>query len=574
MASLAARKARLPLSSVDAGKSQIFRDPTSHVLRPIPALAAPPTNVLDVVALPSKAALNLRPIRAPVTSSDRVPVVAAPPAEAPRPIRALRASSLTASNVAVAASLAAKPVVTRVAATAEMAKAVPLAGQKRPATAAEPERKVRPRVSEEEDAAPGGLKRRSESAEDERMVQAKLAKDSSASVARREEAENKSSAAVPDSDSADSQATAVEHDLPADVRHRRIAKPSHAFSTLRTLAGQAIQVRPVVPVAADATKKAEDEAVRDWDDIDAEDGDDPLMVSEYIEDIIEYLRKREVVTLPEPTYMDNQRRLTWDMRCVLVNWMIQTHYQLRMLPETLFLAVNIVDRFLTKRQVAMSKFQLVGATALMLACKYEETSTPHIDDFVYLSGSIYTPKEILQTEVFLLTVLDFDMSFPNPMTFLRRVSKAEDYNMQTRTVAKYLMEVSLVDHRLIKFTPSCIAAASIYAGRRMLESGPWTANLRHYSGYTAEELEPVAALMFDHILNQHDRGAFVYRKYEHRRYLVVSKFCYDWTVFHQREVIPMTPPTGYFTSATDADSAATAADAHAHTPTRDTSTDF
>ncbi|KAJ2329405.1 G2/mitotic-specific cyclin, partial [Coemansia sp. RSA 2681] len=448
MASLAARKARLPLSSVDATKPQVFRDRTPHVLRAIRAQVAPPAAVADASAVdapPTKAHDAMRPIRAlcaPAESSFNfvAPVADAPLAKAAdpsRPIRALGVSASSASNVAsaVIAALAAKPVVTRTVVTAELAKPAPLAGQKRRANIAEPERMVRPKISKDV-AAPSGLKRRASVVEPERAVQPKLTKESSASTSRSDDAEDKASATLPDSDSADSQATAVELDLPADVKHRRIAKPSRAYSTLRTLAGQVAEAAPAASaaVAKPTEAKAEDEAKRDWDDIDAEDSDDPLMVSEYITDIIDYLREREVVTMPSSTYMGKQKELTWEMRRVLVSWMIQTHYQLRMLPETIFLAVNIIDRFLSKRQVAVAKFQLIGVTALMLACKYEETTTPHIEDFVFLSGNSYTAKEIFNTEVFLLTVLGFDLSFPNPMTFLRRVSKAEDYNMQTRTV--------------------------------------------------------------------------------------------------------------------------------------------
>ncbi|KAJ2494520.1 G2/mitotic-specific cyclin, partial [Coemansia sp. RSA 2052] len=378
MASLAARKARLPLSSVDATKPQVFRDRTPHVLRAIRAQVAPPAAVADASAVdapPTKAYDAMRPIRAlcaPAESSFNfvAPVADAPPAKAADPSRPIRALG---------------PVVTRAVVTAELAKPAPLAGQKRRANIAEPERMVRPKISKDV-AAPSGLKRRASVVEPERAVQPKLTKESSASTSRSDDTEDKVYATLPDSDSADSQATAVELDLPADVKHRRIAKPSRAYSTLRTLAGQAAEAAPVASeaVAKPTGAKAEDEAERDWDDIDAEDSDDPLMVSEYITDIIDYLREREVVTMPSSTYMGKQKELTWEMRRVLVSWMIQTHYQLRMLPETIFLAVNIIDRFLSKRQVAVAKFQLIGVTALMLACKYEETTTPHIEDFVFL----------------------------------------------------------------------------------------------------------------------------------------------------------------------------------------------
>ncbi|KAJ2473275.1 G2/mitotic-specific cyclin [Coemansia sp. RSA 2322] len=496
MASLAARKARVPLSTVDASKVHVFRDPTPYIVR-ARHTAAPPVTATSTVAV-------------------GVPAVKGTDARA---LKALRISA-SASNIAAAG------------------KPAPVAGQKRRADVNEPER----------------------------VVRTKLSKDTTASATARAEHSAEATAkpstvSEPESvDScADSQATVVEY-AEAEVKERRIANPSRAFSALRTLAGQAAQA----PATAAAPKPpvAKAEPVCDWDDIDAEDSDDPLMVSEYIGDIIEYLREREQTTMPNPAYMGKQKELTWEMRRVLVNWIVQIHYQLRMLPETLFLAVNIVDRFLSKRQVAVGKFQLVGLTALMLACKYEETTTPHIEDFVYLAGNSYSVKEILNTEVFMLSVLDFDMSYPNPMTFLRRVSKAEEYNMQTRTVAKYLMEICLVDHRLMQYSPSHIAAASIFLGRRILESGPWNANLRHYSGYTEAELGPCVATMLDHLLLPPD-NEFVFWKYQHRRYLAVSKYCFDWAGCHQNEIKPMTPPTGFFSTsiATTAAAAVAAAEA-------------
>ncbi|KAJ2080811.1 G2/mitotic-specific cyclin [Coemansia sp. S100] len=413
-----------------------------------------------------------------------------------------------------AAMQAAEAVVARVVGTAEVVKPAPLAGLKRRATVVEPER----------------------------VVQARVSKYSTAPAGRREEdALTKPTAAVPDSayDSADSQATVVEQDLPAEIKMCKIAKPSRAYSSLRTLAGQAAEAPPTVSSSSVASSSVAEfkldvaQSLRDWDDIDAEDSDDPQMVSEYISDIIEYLRERELVTMPNPAYMGKQKDLTWDMRRELVNWIVEIHYQLRLLPETLFLAVNILDRFLCKRNVPARRLQLIGVTAVMVACKYEESVTPHLSDFIYLAGNSCTAQEILTTEIVILTALDFDMSYPNPMTFLRRVSKAEGYNEQTRAVAQYLMEVCIMDHRLMQYPPSKIAAAGIYLGRRMLESGPWTANLRHYSGYTEEEIEPLVAVMLDHVLATPD-DEFVFRKYQKRRFLAASDFCFEWAAYHHQ----------------------------------------
>ncbi|KAI9505123.1 cyclin-like protein [Coemansia spiralis] len=274
------------------------------------------------------------------------------------------------------------------------------------------------------------------------------------------------------------------------------------------------------------------------------------MVSEYITEIVEYMVVREKETMPDDLYMEKQDDLTWEMRHVLVNWLVQIHYQMRMLPETLFLAVNLVDRFLSRRQVSVAKLQLVGLTGLLIASKYEETTTPHIQDFAYLAGNIYKEDEIMNAEVFMLRVLDFDLSYPSPLTFLRRVSKAEQYNMQTRTVAKYLMEICLINHRMMEFPPSLIAAAGICLARRMLKAGEWDGNLRHYSGYTKQELEPCITLMLDHLMHPHDEE-FVFKKYQHRRYLKASLFCHEWAARLRRETQPATPPIGQFPPASD-----------------------
>lgn len=139
-------------------------------------------------------------------------------------------------------------------------------------------------------------------------------------------------------------------------------------------------------------------AVQDWDDLDAEDVDDPLMVSEYVVEIFEYLREQEFLTLPTPDYMTRQKDLHWKMRGILVDWLVEVHQKFRLLPETLFLAVNIIDRFLSLRVCSLPKLQLVGITALFIASKYEEVMCPSIQNFIYMADGGYTDSEILQAE--------------------------------------------------------------------------------------------------------------------------------------------------------------------------------
>ncbi|RPD57012.1 hypothetical protein L226DRAFT_547172 [Lentinus tigrinus ALCF2SS1-7] len=266
-----------------------------------------------------------------------------------------------------------------------------------------------------------------------------------------------------------------------------------------------------------------------WDDLDAEDADDPLMVSEYVVEIFEYLKEVEQTTMPNPRYMESQRDLAWKMRGILVDWLIQVHSRFRLLPETLFLAVNIIDRFLTKRMVSLAKLQLVGITCMFIAAKVEEVIAPSASNFLYCAEESYTETEILQAERYVLNTIDWNLSYPNPIHFLRRISKADDYNVQVRTIGKYLLEIQCLEWRLIAAPPSLLAAASVWLARLILGFPDWTPNLAHYSSYRESEIIPTATLMLNYILKPIPHQSF-YKKYASKKFMKASVFVRDWAL--------------------------------------------
>ncbi|CAG8236015.1 unnamed protein product [Penicillium olsonii] len=286
----------------------------------------------------------------------------------------------------------------------------------------------------------------------------------------------------------------------------------------------AIKEIPEPIVEAKSTPKAFEDAVQD---LDTEDLDDPLMAAEYVVEIFDYLKDLEIITLPNPEYIDHQPDLEWKMRGILVDWLIEVHTRFRLLPETLFLAVNIIDRFLSAEVVALDRLQLVGVTAMFIASKYEEVLSPHVANFSHVADETFSDKEILDAERHVLATLEYNMSFPNPMNFLRRISKADNYDIQTRTLGKYLMEISLLDHRFMGYPQSHISAAAMYLARLILERGPWDATLAHYSGYTEEEIEPVFQLMVDYLHRPVSHEAF-FKKYASKKFLKASILTRQW----------------------------------------------
>ncbi|KAF8727505.1 A B D E cyclin, partial [Rhizoctonia solani] len=255
-----------------------------------------------------------------------------------------------------------------------------------------------------------------------------------------------------------------------------------------------------------------------WDDLDAEDADDPTMVAEYVAEIFEYMKELEVRTMPSPVYMKSQPDLTWEMRGILMDWIIQVHSRFRLLPETLFLACNIIDRFLSMRIVSLVKLQLVGITGLFVAAKYEEIMAPSVQNFLKVSDSGYSEQEILQAEKYILRTLGWDLSYPNPMSWLRRASKADAYDVQTRTMAKFLVEISVVEEKLLKCTPSLLSAASLWLARLVLDREEWNANLEHYSGYSEEALLPCANIMLNYIVQPPSAHESLWKKYSGKKY--------------------------------------------------------
>lgn len=262
-------------------------------------------------------------------------------------------------------------------------------------------------------------------------------------------------------------------------------------------------------------------------DLDTDDLEDTLMVAEYATDIFEYLRDLELNSLPNPEYMAHQDDLEWKTRGILIDWLIEVHTRFHLLPETLFLAVNIIDRFLSEKIVQLDRLQLVGITAMFIASKYEEVLSPHVGNFRHVADDGFSEDEILSAERFILSTLHFDLSYPNPMNFLRRISKADNYDIQSRTVGKYLMEISLLDHRFMNYRPSHVAAAAMYLARLILDRGEWDETLTYYAGYTEEEIAPVFMLMVDYLARPVVHEAF-FKKYAGKKFLKASIMTRSW----------------------------------------------
>ncbi|XP_019723017.1 G2/mitotic-specific cyclin-B2 isoform X1 [Hippocampus comes] len=226
------------------------------------------------------------------------------------------------------------------------------------------------------------------------------------------------------------------------------------------------------------------------DDVDEDDANMPQLCSEYVKDIYRYLHQLEVEQPVHANYMQGYE-ITDRMRALLIDWMVQVHSRFQLLQETLYLSVAVLDRFLQIQPVSRRKLQLVGVTAMLVASKYEETYPPIVGDFAYVTDSAFTNAQILEMEQLVLKSLNFQLGRPLPLHFLRRASKVANSDVERHTLAKYLMELTLIDYEMVHYRPSEIAAAALCLSQLLLNELPWSTTQEHYSTYSEAHLKPI-----------------------------------------------------------------------------------
>lgn len=213
-------------------------------------------------------------------------------------------------------------------------------------------------------------------------------------------------------------------------------------------------------------------------------------VDEYRADIYNYLRTAETQHRPKPGYMKKQPDITYSMRSILVDWLVEVAEEYRLQTETLYLAVSYIDRFLSYMSVVRAKLQLVGTAAMFIAAKYEEIYPPDVGEFVYITDDTYTKKQVLRMEHLILRVLSFDLTAPTPLTFLMEYCISNNLSEKIKFLAMYLCELSMLEgDPYLQFLPSHLAASAIALARHTLLEELWPHELELSTGYSLKDLK-------------------------------------------------------------------------------------
>jgi hypothetical protein len=199
---------------------------------------------------------------------------------------------------------------------------------------------------------------------------------------------------------------------------------------------------------------------------------DPLLVEEYEQEIYEYWRNLEMEYCVDHNYMSRQPELEWEMRQIMISWLVQIHSQFKMNAETLHLAIHLIDRTMSNKTISVSKLQLVGVSALLIAAKFEEILAPSVQDLSYFTDYTYSGEEIIRAERHLLGIVRYQIGYPSPLQFLRRMIKGNS-DFRLWNLSSYFIEVLYLGNQFLIYPASQLAASSLFLSIKVLYDGEW-----------------------------------------------------------------------------------------------------
>ncbi|CAL4910955.1 unnamed protein product [Urochloa decumbens] len=265
-------------------------------------------------------------------------------------------------------------------------------------------------------------------------------------------------------------------------------------------------------------------------------------------EITENLREAETRKMPSTNFVETiQTDMSTTMRAMLIDWLVEVAEGYRLVPETLYLTVNYIDRYLSVKDISRNRLQLLGVACLLIAAKYEEICPVQVEELCYVTDNSYTKEEVLQMEASVLNYLKFEMTVATPKCFLRRfVHAAQVFDkgstLHLEFLANYICELSLLEYSLLCYLPSLVAASSVFLARFILKpaKNPWNSSLSYYTQYTPSELRGCVRVL--HRLFRFGPGRdlpAIREKYSQHKYkFVAKKYC------------PPSIPFGFFQDAT------------------------
>ena len=196
------------------------------------------------------------------------------------------------------------------------------------------------------------------------------------------------------------------------------------------------------------------------------------------------------------------------MRPYLLDFLIEAHTAFGLLPETLFLTVNLLDRYCSRRIVYKKHYQLVGCSALLIASKFgdRKDNVPTIKELNQMCCGLYDDDMFIQMEWHVLQTIDWSIGHPPIDHFLKIAMEDQPCDPEVEHMACYIAEIALFQKEFVSKRPSDMARSSLALAKCILNR-PQT----HQPGSWASSYDPQTLVTLSQQL--HRPSSILCRKY-------------------------------------------------------------
>lgn len=217
--------------------------------------------------------------------------------------------------------------------------------------------------------------------------------------------------------------------------------------------------------------------------------DEPQDAFDFDLEVYNEMKKDENEYLADNDLFDLQSTITPKMRATVIDWLVEVHGKMGFHTDTLYLTVNLMDRFLSQCDIDKSTYQRYGCAALLIAAKNLELIPPSLKDLVRYADDSFTAHLLSRSESHILNSLDFKVNPFLSSTFLKRYLRLLQPDFHLSMLGHYILETTIIDQSFIGDTPSKVAAAAcclavtLYRGE-----GQWNKQIEVDTGYPLSDL--------------------------------------------------------------------------------------
>ena len=254
------------------------------------------------------------------------------------------------------------------------------------------------------------------------------------------------------------------------------------------------------------------------------------LVDEYGDDIFKYLKKNEKINVCDYSNKDifklqDKKYYNEKNRSIIYHWLVKNNHKWKLKDDTIYMAMNIMDRYISQYKSKNLEFQLIAISSYLIASKYEDIYPPYIDELSQICNYIYSNDDIIKKEYEILSGLNFDVLYNSSYKFLTFLhSVVDNQNMKLLYLAQFILEISLDNLDILEYSQSERALAALLVSKKILGIKITWNNLRMYYDYDENKIKTVQKKMIpllNKVMKSKNKNA-IFEKFESSKYKSVS----------------------------------------------------